>query len=127
MSAFYEGLAGTAQRLIADKGASVTLRRGTATVDPITGEATSASDTYTMDVVQFPFRGGANKYPETWVQEARKGRMSKFLASANSVEIVPLTGDTVTDVLGVEWRLLGTEDLNPDGTKIIYTLFGSKV
>ena len=127
MSAFYEGLAGTAQRMIADKGASVTLRRGTATVDPITGEATSASDTYTMDVVQFPFRGGANKYPETWVQEARKGRMSKFLASANSVEIVPLTGDIVTDVLGVEWRLLGTEDLSPDGTKIIYTLFGSKV
>ena len=127
MSAFYSGLAGTAQRLIADKGASVTLRRGTASVDPVTGDATTAATTYTMDVVQFPFRGGANKYPETWVQEARKGRMSKFLASANSVDVVPTTGDIVVDVNGVEWRLLGTEDLSPDGTKIIYTLFGSKV
>ena len=127
MSAFYSGLAGTAQILIAEKGKTVTLTRGTTSVDPITGDATSAASTYTMDVVQFPFKGGPNKYPETWVQEARKGRMSKFLASANSVEIVPLTGDVVTDTLGVEWRLLGTEDLSPDGTKIIYTLFGSKV
>jgi hypothetical protein len=127
MSVFYTSLATTAQNLIREKGAPVTLRRGNVTVDAVTGDSSGASADFTMDAVQFPFRGGANRYPEAWVEEARNGRMSKFLASSNSITAVPKTGDVVIDVLSVEWRILGVEDLSPDGTKIIYTLFASRV
>ena len=112
---FYDRMAQSALRLIAEKGASLTYRRLVQGFDPLTGATVTASTDYAVTGV---------------VQEASPGPLDNslvrrgdriVLVAAEALPVVPEAGSVLL-LEEVEWSIVHVGAIKPGDTAIAYRL-----
>ncbi|WP_430435838.1 hypothetical protein [Oceanibaculum nanhaiense] len=112
---FYDRMAQSALRLIAEKGASLTYRRLVQGFDPLTGATVTAATDYAVTGV---------------VQEASPGPLDNamvrrgdriVLVAAGALPVVPEAGSALL-LEEVEWSIVHVGAIKPGDTAIAYRL-----
>ena len=112
---FYDRMAQSALRLIAEKGASLTYRRLVPSFDPLTGATVTARTDYAVTGV---------------VQEASPGPLDNslvrrgdriVLVAAEALPVVPEAGSVLL-LEEVEWSIVHVGAIRPGDTAIAYRL-----
>ena len=114
MSRFYQNLAATASRLLANKGQSVTFSRETSTgFDPALGVDTTTTSSYSGN-------GGAFDYNSSEIdgEIIQRGDIRLVL---EAVDTAPLIGDTC-DIDSLAYRVMNVKPTSPAGVPVIYEL-----
>lgn len=125
MSAFYERMAATALRLIAQFGQSVTLRDTTqGEYDPITGGTTPGTTTEQVGscILQdysLQESGAANLAGSDIRQNDKK-----ILIAAKGLTPPTLSTRIIAD--GHEWTAVSIKEINPAGTPLVYEIQGRR-
>lgn len=121
MSAFYNSLAKTADRLIKSKGQAATLRLHTEeSGDKPWNPKQSSSNDYSVIAVVLTAVQVARSYDDqTFTRTSQK----YALISAKS-EIPKLDGLLI--IGQDQWKITGIDDLNPGGTMLLYKVFISQ-
>ena len=124
MTDFYERMADTALRLIADKGTDCTITSAEISggFDPETGMPTDDLPSVVQQgkCVALNYKDSLYNAPESLIQVGDK----KLLLSASGVTIDSLNG--TVSVLGDIYRVMSVKDVNPAGTAIVYEIHGRK-
>jgi hypothetical protein len=122
MSEFYNRLADTALRLIAEKGTPCTITSASIQggFDPSTGMPTDdlPSTVQQGQCVVLNYQESIYNAPESLVQVGDK----KLLLSAKGVTIDRLNG--TIEALGSIYTVISVKDLNPAGITLIYEVHG---
>lgn len=112
----------TANRLIADKGLTVTLTRQAAgTYDPATGQLAITTSTQTGKGVILPFAAGLRHLAGTNIAVGDKNLLLSALNSAGAALTAPILDDKVT-ADGIEYVITDIAPLSPAGLDIIYDI-----
>lgn len=110
----------SADRLIADKGQTVTLtRRASGAYNPATGTSAITTTTQTGKGVILPL-GGYRKVDGSSVVAGDETLLLSALDSAGAVLTAPEVGDAVTGDDGAAYVLTRVDPLRPAGLSIIY-------
>lgn len=124
MSDFYQRLADTALRLIADKGTDCTITSAEISggFDPETGmPLDDIPATIQQGVcVLLNYSDSLYNAPESLIQVGDK----KLLLSAKGITIDSLNG--TVSALGDTYRVMSVKDINPAGTTLVYEIHGRK-
>ena len=113
----------TANRLIADKGQTVTLtRRASGAYNTATGTSAIATTTQTGKGVILPFAQGIRKQSGSNVTAADRLCLLSGLTSAGAALTEPKVDDTLTDAGGAVYTITEVSPLEPAGLAIIYEL-----
>ena len=115
MPDFYDSMAATASRLLAEFGQSVTFTHPvTSSFDPVTGIETPGTP------VSIPGYGAAFDYMHTEIDGTiiQKGDI-RFLFESTTV--APVIGDTVT-IDSVVYRVMDSKPTKPAGTTVLQEL-----
>jgi hypothetical protein len=130
--AFYDNMAATTLRLITSKGTTVTLSRSSAGVfDPITATYTTpqtvTSGNVKAVIVRYTTQGvkklasGSILGDNTYLTAFASGKLRKVLIAALGAPFEPESGDTITNLSGQTWSVLGCNPVNiNDATPILY-------
>lgn len=120
----YAKAAGTAQRLLAKFGQTVTLTRAVAgTYDPVTGEETgSGSQTQTAWAVLLSYRADDGFVDAGMVAIGDK----KIIIEAKGLAWAPDALTTLTDSTGRVWQLEKVRELAPAGPVVLYQANGTR-
>lgn len=115
--------AATALRLIRNAGQTGTIVRVSAgTYDAVTGGLTGTSETTTTcDFVELPKISGLPSagYLEMYKEDLIAGRVKFMLIAASSCAFAPVAGD-IARLSSVDWEILGSTPVQPDGTGLLY-------
>jgi len=123
MTEFYDRMAATALRLLAQFGQTVTIRRVTGgSVNPVTGAVVSGStvDTEATAVMQdYSLQDSARaNMTETLIQKDDK----KFIVAASGIPVPLLTDKIIAG--GLTWNIVNVKQTNPAGTPLVYEIQG---
>ena len=126
MSAFYDRMAATALRLIAQYGQTATLTDGVAgEYDPITGVGTGGTTlTQTGQLILLDYtaqEAGIINAAGSLVQQGDK----KIMLAAKGLEWPPTMTTTVL-ADGLTWTIINIKSTNPAGTPLVYELHGRR-
>ena len=126
MSAFYDRMAATALRLIAQYGQTATLTDVVAgEYDPITGVGTGgATLTQTGQLILLEYtsaEAGIINASGSLVQQGDK----KIMLAAKGLEWAPTTTATIL-ADGLTWIIVNIKSTNPAGTPLVYELHGRR-
>ncbi|WP_163836870.1 hypothetical protein [Spartinivicinus ruber] len=111
---FYEGLASTASKLLADKGAPVVLLRESGeTFDPVNGRVTPGT------TKQLKTSGVLTSFTKTTETELGGNIVAGDMLLVLSAEVEPLSTDKLL-VNGEPWQIVRILPVNPAGTPISY-------
>ena len=118
MTAFYDGLQATADRLLLDKGQPCTLGVVTAgAYDPATGTSTPTTTSY--PVTGFRKKG----YPLSFIDGTMIQRGDRrYLISALGLTVKFEPGFTFTDSTGAVFSIIDAEDLSPAATDLLWEI-----
>jgi len=112
-----------ANRMIADKGQTVTLTREVSgTYDPTTGTSAITTSTQTGKGVILPFSAGLRKLAGTNIAIGDKQCLLSALKTDGSALTAPVVGDTLTDSNSVVYEIVEVNPLEPAGLRIFYDL-----
>jgi hypothetical protein len=113
MSAFYDGLAATARKLIRDKGQAISLlRTNDATYDPATGAAAPT-------VTTLGTYGVVLDYPTKEVDGAQVLSTDKKVILESSYAVLPRDQLMIG---GAAHNVINCKSLAPDGTAVIFVV-----
>lgn len=119
---FYERMADTALRLIADKGTDCTIVSSPIAggFDPVTGMPLDDMPSVVQQgkCVVLNYKESLYNAPESLIEQGDK----KLLLSAKGVTIDSLNG--TIEALGKSYRVISVKDVNPAGTAIVYEVHG---
>lgn len=120
----YAKAAGTAQRLLASFGQTVTLSREAAgSYDPVTGETTGGGEeTQTCKAALLPYKDGDSLLESGMVQIGDR----KLLIEAAGLSWPPDALTKLTDVNGQVWQVEKVRELAPAGIPVLYTANGTR-
>ena len=94
MSAFYQGLANTASRLLKQRGKEYTLSRSNrGDLNPVTGLATTTETIFKLDAVIVPFKSNGSAQAEKL--DAQSNVIAEYTMIMATGETTPENGDTV--------------------------------
>ena len=121
---FYERMADTAFRLIADKGTDCTITSAEISggFDPETGMPLDDIPATIQQgkCVVLNYKDSLYNAPESLIQVGDK----KLLLSAKGITIDSLNG--TVSALGDTYRVMSVKDVNPAGTTLVYEIHGRK-
>lgn len=122
MTDFYERMADTALRLIADKGTDCTITSAEISggFDPVTGLPLDDLPSVVQQgkCVVLNYKDSLYNAPESLIQVGDK----KLLLSAKGLTIDSLNG--TIEALNEVYRVMSVKDLNPAGISIVYEVHG---
>jgi hypothetical protein len=110
---FYGNMAVTTQRMIADKGRSVTLRRSANTYNPATDTYTASSTDFTVKAVFTEFR--QSEIDATLIKRGDK----KLLIAAADLSSAPEPNDIIIDG-STQYRVIDLMSVEPGDAAILY-------
>lgn len=133
MSAFYDRMAATALRLIAQFGQPATLidvtpggyDPDTGVTGPVTMERTGSAIVQDYNLRE----SGAANLAGTVIQQGDKKIMLAALTTnddGDQVQIEPPTMNTKVTVDGVTWTVANIKSINPAGTPLLYEIQGRR-
>lgn len=117
MTAFYDALIKAANRLLTDKGQTVTATRVTeGAYDPATGTATNAETNYSVKAVILPYKRAAIASSDLIQQGDMKLLVSPLQTSGPAmIELKPQDKVTVNSEV---WVIVNVKPLYPNGTLV---------
>ena len=114
MTAFYDSLIKAANKLIADKGQTVTFTQVTeGTYDPATSSATNAETNYTVKAVLLPYNAQAVS-SSALIQQGDMKLLVSPKQSSGSAMITASPQDKVT-INGELWVIVNVKPIYPNG------------
>jgi hypothetical protein len=128
MSTFYDNMAETALSLLSQFGQSVTIKRETNTIDPITGVTSTVTVTGSFTAINPPASGGTVEAFDNRLggEAALLYENLRFLIiAASGAPFEPRANDLV-QMGGVWYTVLGMTPISPAGTPLVYKV-GMKV
>lgn len=123
MSAFYDRMSATTQRLIGQFGRTVTLRRVSRTYDPITGGETETVEEQAVTCVILPASKGTVEAFDIKFESGSliESNLRAVKLPAKGLQWPPAPGhEMLFD--GETWRVIGVTPSSPGGVDLVYSL-----
>ena len=118
MSAFYQGLANTASRLLKQRGKEYTLTRSVrGNLNPVTGIATTTETAFKLNAVIVPFKSNGSTQSEKL--DAQSNVIAEYTMIMATGETNPKNGDTVV-FSGKTYTLKELTRVSPTEINIIF-------
>lgn len=123
MSAFYDRMAATTQRLIGQFGRTVTLRRVSRTYDPITGSETETVEEQAVTCVILPASKGTVEAFDIKFERGTliESNLRAVKLPAKGLQWPPAPGQEML-LDGETWRVIGVTPSSPGGVDLVYSL-----
>lgn len=123
MSAFYDRMAATTQRLIGQFGRTVTLRRVSRTYDPITGGEAETVEEQAVTCVILPASKGTVEAFDVKFERGTliESNLRVVKLPAKGLQWPPAPGQEML-LDGETWRVIGVTPSSPGGVDLVYSL-----
>lgn len=123
MSAFYDRMAATTQRLIGQFGRTVTLRRVSRTYDPITGSEAETVEEQAVTCVILPASKGTVEAFDIKFERGTliESNLRAVKLPAKGLQWPPAPGQEML-LDGETWRVIGVTPSSPGGVDLVYSL-----